>query len=80
MNIPFAAADCSGSVTVEVAYTESLEVRTGNSNITLNLLDTMSGTASLVSDGGGIRVEGLDGTADIRSHGGCIQVDPSFYF
>ena len=59
---------------VEVAYTESLEIRSGTAPITMGLLDTMSGSATLSSLGTGITVNGLDGTAHLESHSGLIQV------
>jgi len=62
------------SVNVEVAYTESLEIKTGTGPITMGFLDTMSGSATLSSKGKGITVNGLDGTAHLESHGGPIQV------
>lgn len=65
---------CSSGVAVEVAYTESLDVKTGNEPTTFGFLDTMNGQALLASQGGDIVVEGLDGTAALQSHGGNIQV------
>ena len=65
---------CRGHVDIEVAYTEALEVRAGDAPISIGFLDTMNGTASLVSEGKGISVNGLDGTANVQSHGGPIQV------
>ena len=62
------------SVNVEVAYTESLEIRSGTGPITMGFLDTMRGSATLSSKGKGITVDGLDGTAHLESHGGPIQV------
>ncbi len=59
---------------VEVAYTESLEIKSGTRPITMGFLDTMSGSAALSSKGKGITVNGLDGTAHLESHGGPIQV------
>ncbi|KAL0030213.1 hypothetical protein WJX77_003267 [Trebouxia sp. C0004] len=64
----------SGSVNVEVAYTESLEIKTGTGPITMGFLDTMSGSATLSSKAKGITVNGLDGTAHLESHGGPIQL------
>ena len=65
---------CRGSIDIEVAYTESLEVQAGDGPITVGFLDTMNGTASLVSTGKGITVNGLDGTASVQCHGGDIEV------
>ena len=62
------------SVNVEVAYTESLDIKTGTGPITLGFLDTMNGSASLLSRGGSITVNGLDGSANVQSHGGPIHV------
>ena len=62
------------SVTVEVAYAESLEIRSGPGPINMGFLDTMNGSATLASKGKGITVNGLDGTAHLKSHGGPIQV------
>ena len=62
------------SVNVEVAYTESLDIKTGTGPITLGFLDTMNGSASLLSKGGSITVNGLDGSANLQSHGGPIHV------
>ena len=59
---------------MEVAYTESLDVKTGNEPITFGFLDTMNGHALLASQGGDVTVEGLDGTAALQSHGGHVQV------
>ena len=67
---------CSGKVQVDVAYTESLQVKTGQSSITFSILDTMNGSANLTSQGGDIAVDGLDGTASMQSNGGKIQVRP----
>ncbi len=61
-------------MTLEVAYTESLEIKSGTGSITMGFLDTMSGSAALSSQGKGITVNGLDGTAHLESHGGPIQV------
>ena len=61
-------------MTLEVAYTESLEIKSGTGSITMGFLDTMSGRAALSSKGKGITVNGLDGTAHLESHGGPIQV------
>lgn len=57
-----------------MAYTESLQVNAGNSPVTFGFLDTMSGAASLVSEGNAVTVNGLDGAANVQSHGGAIQV------
>ncbi len=61
---------------MDVAYTESLGIKTGGGPITMGFLDTMNGSARLTSDGGCITVDGFDGTADLQSHGGAIQVCP----
>ena len=57
-----------------MAYTESLQVNAGDSPVTFGTLDTMSGAASLVSEGNAVTVNGLDGAANVQSHGGAIQV------
>ena len=57
-----------------MAYTESLQVNAGNSPVTFGFLDTMSGAASLMSEGNAVTVNGLDGAASVQSHGGAIQV------
>ena len=59
---------------VEVAYTEALQVNSGQGSIHFGFLDTMNGSAHLESHGGGMAVDGLDGAASLRSHGGHIQV------
>ena len=61
---------------MDVAYTESLQVKTGKSSITFAFLDAMNGNASLTTQGGDIAVDGLDGTASLLSNGGNIQVQP----
>ncbi|KAL0022852.1 hypothetical protein WJX79_011082 [Trebouxia sp. C0005] len=68
------STSASGSVTVEVAYAESLEIRSGPGPINMGFLDTMNGSATLASKGKGITVNGLDGTAHLKSHGGPIQL------
>ena len=65
---------CSGAVTVDVAYTESLLVRTRGKPITVGSLDTMNGQALLQTHGGSLSVQGLDGSARLESQGGSIQV------
>ena len=57
-----------------MTYNEVLEVRASDASISVGFLDAMNGTASLVSNGKGITVNGLDGTASVQSHGGPIQV------
>lgn len=61
---------------MDVAYTESLQVKTGRSSIAFSILDTMNGSASLTSQGGDIAVDGLDGTVSMQSNGGNVQVLP----
>ena len=61
-------------VSVDTAYTESLQVFTQGDMISFGLLDSMNGHAHLQSGGGDVTVEGLDGSAQLDSQGGAIQV------